>query len=343
MTGTTVNGSGTGARSGAQTLLLLAAPLNMAILRALAERPLPQADLQSEVGAPAQSTLRTQLKRLAEIGALEKRRRDRFPGALEYELTASGEELLCVADVLAHWLEHAPQGPLESGSGGARATVKAFAEGWSSTMLRALAAGPLSLTELDAVIGAFSYPALDRRLAALRLCGLVEANAAKARGTPYAVTEWLRRAVAPLLGAARWECRHLAPPTTPAGRVDIEATLLLAAPLLHGPPDLSGSVRLAAEIPGGNDSCLAGATIELTVGRVAACSTRLRIDVDGWATGSLDAWLSAVIEDERGGLELGGKPHLADTVLRSLHDTLFATVVQEGVDAWLSIREYRSN
>ncbi len=44
-------------------------------------------------------------------------------------------------------------------------------------MLRALAAGSLSLTELDRLIGALSYPSLERRLVAMRLAGLVGARA----------------------------------------------------------------------------------------------------------------------------------------------------------------------
>ena len=45
-------------RSGAQTLVLLAAPLNVLILRAFADGAKQQAELRRKAGSPAQSTLR---------------------------------------------------------------------------------------------------------------------------------------------------------------------------------------------------------------------------------------------------------------------------------------------
>jgi DNA-binding HxlR family transcriptional regulator len=195
-----VNGSEIGARSGAQTLVLLAAPLNVSILRALAEGPRQQSELRQAAGSPAQTTLRAQLRHLVEIGAVEMQRRNDFPGALDYELTAAGGGLLDVLLVLEAWLEKAHP-PLTLGGNEAKAAVKALAEGWSTTMLWALAGGPLSLTELDRAIGAVSYPSLERRLSALRLAALVKPAPNRGRGTPYAVTDWLRQAVAPLTAA----------------------------------------------------------------------------------------------------------------------------------------------
>ena len=43
-------------------------------------------------------------------------------------------------------------------------------------MMRALAARPMSLTELDSGITELSYPALERRLSSMRIAGLVEAQ-----------------------------------------------------------------------------------------------------------------------------------------------------------------------
>lgn len=246
MTANTVNGGENGARSGAQTLVLLAVPLNVPILRALAERPKQQLELRQETGSPAQTTLRAQLKRLNEIAAIEKHRRNRFPGVLEYELSAAGRDLLFVADTVERWLERASEGPLPLGGSAAKAAVKAFAGGWSTTMLRALAASPLSLTELDRVIPSLSYPSLsypslERRLAALRLAGQVEAQESNGRGTPYAVSAWTREGVGPLTAAARWERRHMPRNSSPIGRIDAEAVFLLAVPLLSLSEDVSGS------------------------------------------------------------------------------------------------------
>jgi DNA-binding HxlR family transcriptional regulator len=318
-----VNGSGNGARSGARTLLLLAAPLNVAILHALAEGPKQQIELRHETGAPAQTTLRAQLKRLDEVGALEKHRRNRFPGVLEYELSPAGRELRFVADTLERWLGRAPEGPLELGGSAAKAAIKALAEGWSTTMLRALAANPLSLTELDRVIASLSYPSLERRLAALRLARQVEAQPSNGHGTPYAVTRWAREGIGPLLAATRWERRHMPRSMPRVARIDAEAVFLLAAPLLSLPEDLSGSCRMAMELPGKNGRRLAGVVIEIEKGRSETCTSRLQGTPDAWALGSASAWLDAVVHADTDSIEPGGDGRLVRILLECLHRSLF--------------------
>jgi DNA-binding HxlR family transcriptional regulator len=308
-------------RSGAQTLVLLATPLNVIILRALAGGPKRQAELRREAGVPAQTTLRAQLKRLLEIGALVKRRRDSFPGTLDYELTVAGREIVLVAAVLERWLQQAPGGPLPLGAGAAKAATKALAEGWSTTMLRALATGPLTLTELDRLLVSLSYPSLERRLAALRLVELIEPRPTEGRGTPHAVTTWLRQGVAPLLAAARWERRHLS--ATIFGRTEIEAVFLLTVPLLRAPSDASGACRLAAATPDENGQRLSGVTVEMAGGRLVSCATRLRGNPDAWALGSLAAWLDAMVEHDTDGLELGGDCGLVRSLIDGAHACLF--------------------
>lgn len=323
MTGNTVNGSGNEARSGAQTLVLLAAPLNILILRALSDGPKQQSELRHAAGSPAQTTLRAQLKRLEELGAIAKHRRNRFPGVLEYELTRPGRDLLFVVVVLDHWLGQAPEGPLTLGSSAAKATIKALAEGWSTTMLRALAAGPLALTELDGVIGSLSYPSLERRLAAMRFAGQVEACPGNGHGTPYAVTTWLRQGVAPLVAAGRWERRNLPISTAPIGHLDVETAFLLAMPLLQPLDELSGSCRLAAEILNGKKRRLAGVVVEVQSGTIESCTTHLQGHTDAWALGPSAAWLNAVIEHDLDRLELGGDGQLARAIVEGLHGALF--------------------
>jgi DNA-binding HxlR family transcriptional regulator len=297
--------------------------LNVPILRALSAGPRRQADLRREASSAAQTTLRAQLKQLVEIEAVAKRRLDRFPGVLEYELTASGRDLLFVAGTLEHWLAAAPDAPLELGGYAAKAAIKALAEGWSTTMLRALAAQPLSLTELDRLIGALSYPSLERRLAAMRLAGQVEARPADGRGTPYAVTDWLRRAMAPLASAVRWERRHQAQTTAPVARLDAETAFLLAVPLLQPAKGLSGSCGVAVKIPNGKSDSRGGVTVEVEAGRVVSCVTLSGDTPDAWALGSPIDWLDAVIERDLDRLELGGDHRLAGALLSDLHRALF--------------------
>jgi DNA-binding HxlR family transcriptional regulator len=310
-------------RSGAQSLVLLSTPLVPRILRALTDGPKQQSRLRDETGMPAQTTLRVQLKRLERVGAVEKRRRDDFPGALEHELTAPGWELLTVVQALEHWLARAPGGALSPEGDPAKGAIKALADGWSATLLRALAVSPLSLTELDRIIASLSYPSLERRLAALRLSGQIEARTGNGRGTPYVMTRWGREAAGPLAAAMRWEYRHSPPDTAQIGRIDAEALLLLAAPLLKLPESVSGSCRLAIELPGGNGPRLAGVVVGIERGELRSCTSRLEGDPNVWALGSPSAWLDALVGADTERIEPGGDTSLAATLLESLHMALF--------------------
>jgi len=74
--------------------------LNAQILRALAEGPLRLAELRREIGGPAQSTVRGNLTKLTEVGALQKQTRNNGSSVREYELTPCGQELLLAADAV---------------------------------------------------------------------------------------------------------------------------------------------------------------------------------------------------------------------------------------------------
>jgi DNA-binding HxlR family transcriptional regulator len=308
---------------------LLSTPLNVHVLQALAEGPRSLSDLRREAGSPPQTTMRGHLRTLTETGVVVRRRQNDFPGSLDFELTAVGRELWGVARVLNAWLQNAPEGALSLGSNAAKSAVKALIEGWATSMIRALAARPLSLTELNGLISGLSYPSLERRLGAMRLAGQIERTPGRGRGTPYAVTEWLRRSIAPLGAAARWERMHAAAGTSPIRRLDAEAAFLLAIPLVHVPQELSGTCRLAVEIGGANGERLAGVLVGVESGRIVSCVANLQGHADAWTSGSIASWLNAVLEADPGQLEMGGDCDLARSLLRSLHDTLFGAIQVE--------------
>ncbi len=310
-------------RAGGKTLTLLGTPRIFLILRSLAEGPKGQLELRRDAGAPAQSTLRGHLRNLTATGTISARRRNSFPGALEYELTESGRELLSVTASLERWLAAAPAGPLELGSDPAKATVKGLVDGWTTTVLGALAAGPLSLTELDKRISAVSYPTIERCLENMRLAEQLEAGARGAKGTPHAVTDWLRRGLSPLALGARWEHRNGPDGATPLSRSDVEAAFALTAPLLEPPARLSGICQLAARAPGGERRHRFIAWAELTAGGIDFGRVHPGRQADAWASAEIDAWFAAVIDAGTHGMRLGGNRELAQGFLDCLHDTLF--------------------
>jgi DNA-binding HxlR family transcriptional regulator len=264
--------------------------------------------------------MRVYTRTLEELGVLERRRQNEFPATAAYSITPAGEALLKVADLLQEWLLAAPDGPVLLGSMAAKSAVKALVGGWSSNIVRAVAARPLSLTELNVLIPKISYPTLERKLSTMRGARLVEPQPGEGRGTPCGPTAWLRQAVVPLTSASAWE-RKFAPETSvPVGRRDGEAALLLSAPLIELEPGSSGRCRLSVEIRGGSSPALAGAIVGVEEGRVTSCTSRLDGEARASASGSVLAWMRQMNGGPSGQLEMAGDLSLAMAVTNSLRD-----------------------
>jgi DNA-binding HxlR family transcriptional regulator len=311
-------------RAGERTLAMLSTPLNLSVLRALSKRPMRLAELRQQTGLPAQTTLRGHLGALEEIGALAKRPTQRMPYAVENELTPMGEELLRVADSLDSWLQRAPNGPIALESGAAKGIVKAFVDGWGSALVNTLAMRPMSLTELDREIPAFSYPALERRLSSMRMAGLIQAHPGKSAGTPYALTEWARHGVRPLAAAARCERLHMGPRAAPVTEEDVEGAFLLATPLVDLAEDTSFTCEFQVEADRGFDK-QSGVQVEVQHGKVVACASGLNGGCSSYATGTATKWLAAIKEGEIGELRFGGGKEFAEGLVRAMHLTLMRT------------------
>jgi DNA-binding HxlR family transcriptional regulator len=313
-------------RTGAQALALLSVQRNCLVLRALADGPKRQVELRRASGFPAQTTLRGHLKTLEEVGALSKHTREPFPSILEYELEGPGRDLLFVTDVLARWLAAAPEESFELGGNSAKGAIKALVDGWTSTVLDILAGGSHTLTELDNAIALLNYPSIERRLGALRLAGQIQSLSAEARGTPYEVTEWARRAAAPLVAAARWEQRHQADESASVARLDAETAFMLTSPLLRLPSRLSGACRMSVDLPRRGKDVRGGALLIVKDGRVASCTTESppgRVGCDASTRGEPEAWFGAVIDGDPDGIQSSGDKRLAVGLLEGLHEALF--------------------
>jgi DNA-binding HxlR family transcriptional regulator len=297
------------------------------VLRAHAEGPQRLHDLQERIAWAAEATIRGSIATLRRVGALEKRKSQGARNAVETALTPAGEELLAVADVLERWLAECPNGPIAIDDEHVKVPVKALAEGWSSALMRALAISPRSLTELSSLIPEVSYPALERRIGWMRASGEIAALPKEPRGTPYAPTDWLRGAVAPLCVAGRCERRHM-PDAPPITDIEVEAAFLLSLPLVNLPKTAHGCCLLASGTDAmrtdGREAGLAGVTVEAILGELVAVEVNVAPEPTTWAIGRSDVWLDAVIDGRLEGLRIGGSnPQFAVDLVKGLHHAFF--------------------
>ena len=305
-------------RTGTKALSVLAAPLHVHILKTLDEGPKGLLELHRAVGSPPESTMRLYTRTLQELGVLERQRKNEFPATAMYSITPAGESLLKVAALLQEWLMAAPDGPVLLGSTAAKSAIKAVTGGWSSKIVRAVAARPLSLTELNMLISKVSYPTLERKLSSMRSARLIEPQPGEGRGTPYGPTTWLRQAIIPLTSAVAWERKYAADLTPPVGRLDVEAAFLLAMPLVELDPRPKGRCRLTVEVNGGPSPATAGVIVGVEAGRVVSCTSRLEDNTQASASGPVFAWLRQMNGGPAGQLEMTGDLSLSMCVVDAL-------------------------
>lgn len=261
--------------------------------------------------------LRTMLGRVVELS----------PGEL-YGVSPEGRQALFVGFSAERWLHSAPRGPLPFDSAEGQAAIAALAEGWSTTVVHALARGPLAFRELHGEVEGMSRRALKRRLAAMQSAGQVEAHPEDGgEDTVYAVTDWLRAGMAPLIAAARVERRTPTPGAAPIDALDVEAAFRLTLPPLVLPPELSGSCKLGVTVEEDGRSDLTGVTAGIEQGRIVSIAPGLAGKTDARAAGSANEWLDTVIEPDAKSVRTGGDKWLAQAVLDALHKTLFGVPV----------------
>jgi len=240
------------------------------------------------------------------------------------KMTGKGEDMLFVCGAIERWLSHRPQGPLELGLAGAQMLMPMVLS-WSATLTHALAQGPLSLEELQRALGAVLEPeAVETQLEAMVNSGQAEALYGTGRRPGYALSDWGREAITPIVAAVRFEQRYPEDDVLDPDVFDVEAAFQMALPLIRVPDGLTGACRAGVRLPGAEaEDLIAGATVEVADGRVASSSPLLDREPETWVTGTAHDWCETVVDPGEAMLELGGDVELAAGLVEALHERLF--------------------
>ncbi|HET6571337.1 MAG TPA: hypothetical protein VFG58_07610 [Solirubrobacterales bacterium] len=238
-------------------------------------------------------------------------------------LTGKGEEMLFVTHMIERWLRRRPQGPLSLGIAAARALAPMVLS-WSATLTHALAPGPQTSKELERTLAAvLDAEAVEGQLESMVDSGQAEALYGSGRAPSYLLTDWGREAISPIVAAVRFELRHPDPGLLPPDVFDVEAAFQMALPLLRLPEQLRGTCRAGVRIPDEPEPLVAGATVEVAEGRVAASSPLLEQTAETWASGTPLEWCEAVVDPTAAGLDAGGDTGLVAGLVEALHERLF--------------------
>jgi DNA-binding HxlR family transcriptional regulator len=310
--------------AGGRVLLMLSDALNASILRLLAHGALPVTQLQDRMGPISRTTRFGRLRELEELGVIMREKEGGTPPLTHCMLSPAGRELLIVLRRLRHWLAEHPTGTASEGDLLGAAETKALALGWNSTIVRWLAEQPCSLTVLDAQSPPeVSYHELRKARRALSDTGLIAGVPSGDRRKPYEPTAWMRRAVGSLAAAVRWERDFLPDAGTRSIALEAETLLLLlAAAPGEMPEELNGTCTLRL-----GDS--AEISIGVSGGRIAWFAAEQNSQAESEISGSLDAWLDALVERKTVDLRMEGGLRLTTGLLTGLLNPLFAPTETE--------------
>jgi DNA-binding HxlR family transcriptional regulator len=233
-------GAERGTRAGTWPLRLLADPINAAILREIGSEEIGAEELATRLRHASRSTRFSRLRRLEQLGLLVRETLASVPRRSRYRLTHPGRDLLPVAERIEDWLRRSPRRAGKSAAPPPVA-VRGLAIGWNTEVLHRLGERPHSLAELAGRIEGVSYDRLRHALRMLHSAGLVGPSGGVGHRRRYRLTHLAREATAPIALAIRWDERHLAGESASLTAADVEALLLLPAPLIKLPGDLNGT------------------------------------------------------------------------------------------------------
>jgi DNA-binding HxlR family transcriptional regulator len=290
---------------------MLGDAVNASILRLLARGALSVDKLQEHLGPVSRTTRFDRLRELEDLGVIIRKKEGGVPPQTHCMLSPAGHELLVVTRLLRRWLKESPNRTLGNGDLFGVLETKALGLGWNSTALRWLAERPCSLTELEALSPPeVSYHELRKTRGALSAAGLIAPLPGVSRKHLYKPTDWMRNAARAIAAAMRWEGAFpadgdYAGPAT----LEMETLLLLFMSSIKPlPPELSGACSLRLD-------SLGAVAVELRAGRIATCAPAPPNIQTGRISGSVDAWLDALVDGESVGLRVQGNERLGTALL----------------------------
>jgi len=257
-------------------------------------------------------------------GRLSARNRKLRAGAQGLSLAAErlDEEAPVVAFAVQHWLEDAPDGPIEYGSKLAERAVTVLVDAWSAAIVHELARGPMTSAELAEAIEDLDPSGAQSRLTGLHGVALAEA-VGQGDEALYAATDWLRLAIAPLIAAARLERGTGMAGAAPVDAFDVEAGFRMALEVIEMPEELSGACCLRLNLDEGVRDRCGGVTARFDCGELISCEATIEAPSDAWAMGDLDDWLDTVLDPNSRAVRTGGDRWLTDALVAALSRDLF--------------------
>jgi DNA-binding HxlR family transcriptional regulator len=296
------------------------------LLIGVGQRMVRPVELETKQQIP-RNTLHNHRRKLEVLGALVRHEMPGPPRFVLYELSTCGLGLRELILSVAGWLAENALFTRDPLGKGAWLAVAALSEGWSAAVVQALLAEPRSSAELERVLDHRLTPAQRAGLLGrLRSTGIMErVDGSRAGRGGYVLTRWGRAGVGQLAVMARFEQQHLPKQSTPITAADGAGALCATLPLIELPAQTSAILEFTVTDDAGSSSSPGRVWANVHGGRVMRCRLgRAPQAATVRAQGSIDAWLTAVLDGRPSKLAASGELHLGARVVSELHARLFS-------------------
>jgi DNA-binding HxlR family transcriptional regulator len=310
--------------STSDVLRLLSAGATGAILMALGEGPLRTMELTKRVSGYSARTIYRYAGRLAELEVVSREEEPGVPSKVVHSLTDEcGAELYQLVNRFADAsLTRLPDGRIDAT---AWASLGLLADLWETGMIEDLACEGRSATQLSRGEHGLSYHQVQRRANLFKVGGLLTMSPGVGNRRCYELTEKTRRKTGLLAGIARWRNRHVVAEDEEGMTAEEMATVLRTALPLATVPARAGK-RLQMSVRSVDEASAEGAEVWAEVepgGGLHSC-----VDPpagrDGWARGTVEAWISVLLDGDSAGILLEGEEGLVSACLDSLYESLWS-------------------
>jgi DNA-binding HxlR family transcriptional regulator len=197
---------------------------------------------------------------------------------------------------------------------------------WASGFLEKLSNEPQTLTELSGGPHGLTFHQVTRRMRLFTDSGLLIACRPTGNSRHYELSEHGRRRMALIAGLGRWRDRYVITGEA-TGLTGAEmATLLRAAlPLILLPGYAGMRLNLGVASPMDKYGHRTVEALRGVVGKdgLIRSDQSLETSVDGSAAGTMNTWLSALLDGNRGRMRSGGNLPLIDACLIQLNKVLW--------------------
>jgi DNA-binding HxlR family transcriptional regulator len=197
---------------------------------------------------------------------------------------------------------------------------------WGSGFVEKLSHEPQTLTQLAGGPHGLTFHQVTRRMRLFTDIGLLIARPPTGHGRKYELTDHGRRRMALIVGLGRWRHRYVFT-QEPTGLTGIEMASILRStlPLILVPAFAGTSFNFGIASPMDK---YGHRTVEALQGEIArdgsiSCGPAPEAAVDGSAVGTMNTWLLALLDGNRGRMRSGGNLPLIDACLTQLNEVLW--------------------